>query len=259
MAYPDKETLGVNQPLPLGVNQPLTLGVNQPLTLGVNQPLPLGVNQPLTLGVNQPLPLGVNQPLTLGVNQPLTLGVNQPLPQVLEDREHSFTLYHINRKLSLEPKVESPFQYPVPWQISRHSNGARPNDMCPTDCGELSSGGCGRIGHWSLSAGDSGVQPPPGLHQPGPGLPHWPAHRLLSLPNQQVGTLWICDLGPTIYRGQYIPSSCCYWPATHSLMGLSAWVHSVHGSMVAINRYTLTHTCTHTHTVTGITVYLQRG
>ena len=34
------------------------------------------------------------------------LGVNQPLlPQVLAKREEPFTLYHMNRKLTLEPKV----------------------------------------------------------------------------------------------------------------------------------------------------------
>ena len=33
------------------------------------------------------------------------LGVNQPLPQVLAGRKEPFTLYHMNRKLTLEPKV----------------------------------------------------------------------------------------------------------------------------------------------------------
>ncbi|CAI8039464.1 Cilia- and flagella-associated protein 61 [Geodia barretti] len=100
------------------------------------------------------------------------LGVNQPLPQVLEEKQHPFALYHFNRKLSLEPKTVINSRVVVVGASDTSLSLLESLVFCP-----------------HLSFSNLSLLSPSGL----------PTH---SLP----------------------------------LLGLSAWVHTVPASLIAINR-----------------------
>ena len=68
---------------------------------------------------------------------------------------------------------------------------------------------------------------------------------LIFSPHLSFNNLTLISPSGLHSAGSSLPSGCCYWPESLSSIGLTAWVHIVHGYMVAINRYVCVFVCAH--------------